>query len=94
MAVSHITVATAEAHHPLPHYAHIHCFGSVNIQQVSMNVNAYKSFGMEEFNDIPLLHMKTAPLLLPHSNKSYKLLRGRLNLYCHTISIYSSIVGQ
>jgi len=52
--VFHITVATAEMHHPLPHCAHIHCLVSKN---ASMNVNEYHFSLMEEFSDTLLLHM-------------------------------------
>ena len=34
-----ITVITAEMHYPLPPCSHIHCFGSINVQQVSININ-------------------------------------------------------
>jgi len=55
--VFHITVTTAEMHHPLPHYAHIHCLVSINVQQASVDVSECHSFHMEEFSDTPLLHM-------------------------------------
>jgi hypothetical protein len=42
--LSHITVATAEMHHPLPHFAPIHCLVSVNVQQASMNVKGCSFF--------------------------------------------------
>jgi len=32
-------VTTAETHHPPPHCAHIHCFVTINVQQVLMNVS-------------------------------------------------------
>ena len=48
----------AEMHHPLPHCAHIHCLVTINIQQVSMNVNRCNFFCMEEFNSTPLLHKR------------------------------------
>ena len=49
------TVITAETHKPLPHYAHR--LISINAQQVSMNVNVYYFFHMEEFRSTALLHM-------------------------------------
>ena len=36
--VFHVTVTTAGMHSPAPHYVHLHCFISLNIQQVSMNI--------------------------------------------------------
>jgi hypothetical protein len=95
--VSHIAVTTAETHHPLPYCAHILCLVSINIQQVSLNVNGCNFFCMEEFNDTPPLrkhfhvrrHFSRLLLFcyLSHGNKTYKLLAGRFNLYCHTTSI-------
>ena len=72
----HITATTAEMHHPLHYYVPIHCLFSMNVQQALMNVSEWNYFLMEEFNDLPLLHMhflvkhQFAPLL-PHSNKMY-----------------------
>ena len=47
----------AETQGPLPHRAHIHYLASIIIQQVSMNVIKCHFFLMQEFSDIPLLHM-------------------------------------
>ena len=55
--IFHITVATAETHHPLPHSTHIPCQVSINIQQAVMNVSECDFFCMEEFSDTPLLHI-------------------------------------
>ena len=30
--VFHVTVTTAEMHHPLPHFANLHCLVSINVQ--------------------------------------------------------------
>ena len=51
-----VIVTTAETHHPPLHYAHVHCLVSINFQQVTMNVNGYNFFCMEEFSSTPLLH--------------------------------------
>ena len=42
--VFHITAATAEMHHPLPHFVHVHSLFSINLHQVLMNVNECDSF--------------------------------------------------
>jgi len=55
--VFHINVDTAETHHPPPHCANIHYFVSENTQQMSMNVNGYHFFCMEECSSMPFLHM-------------------------------------
>ena len=70
----------AEMHHPQPHCAHIHCLVSINIHQVSMNINGCNIFHMEEFNDTPFFHTHLhvrhyyvrEPLCchLSHSNKT------------------------
>jgi hypothetical protein len=90
-------VATAETHYPSPHYAHIPCWVSINVQQTLMNVNGCNFFRKVEFDDTSLLcthfHVKwhSAKLLLccylSHGNRTYKLLDGKCNLYCHTSSI-------
>ena len=49
-------VTTAKTYHPLPHCAHVHYLVSINVQQVSVNVNGCHLFHMEEFNSTPLLH--------------------------------------
>ena len=55
----HITIVTAEMHHPLPHCAYIHCFVSLNIQWASVNANEYhyEYHHMEEFDSTPFLHV-------------------------------------
>ena len=35
----HITVATAEMHHLLPHFTDIHCLVSINVQQALINIS-------------------------------------------------------
>ena len=58
-----VAVSTAETHYLLlPHWAHIHCLVSINIQQASMNVNWCHFFYIEEFSDNPLLHTCTSML--------------------------------
>ena len=74
-----VAVATAETHHLLPHCAHIPWLVSVNIQQLSMNVNGCHFFPREEFSSTPLLnmhfHVRCHPVRLSlcchlsHSNK-------------------------
>ena len=49
VSLFHVTVATAEIHHPLPRCAHTHCLVSINIQQMLMNVSECKFFHMEGF---------------------------------------------
>ena len=51
------TVTTTEMHHPLPHYVHIHCLVSINIQQASVNVSGCHFFHIEKVSSIPLLYM-------------------------------------
>jgi len=51
----HITLTTAETHHPPPLCAHIHCLVSINVQEVAMNVSGCHFFYMEEFSSTPLL---------------------------------------
>jgi hypothetical protein len=79
--VSHISVATAEAHYPPPHCAHIHCLASVIVQQASFNITGCSLFfRMEEFSDTPLLrkhfhnrrHFSRLPLCcyLSHGNRT------------------------
>jgi hypothetical protein len=53
--LSHVTVTTAETHHTPSQCAHSHCLGSINVQQMSMNVNGLNFFRMDESNDTPLL---------------------------------------
>jgi len=55
--IFHILVAIANMHHPPPYSAHICCLVSINILQASMNINGCKLSCMEEFSDIPLLHV-------------------------------------
>src|SRR5258705_3790739 len=77
-----------------PHSAHIHCLVSVNVQQESINVNGCIFFPhMEEFNDTRLLFthlhvirhlVRLSPCChLAYGNKTYGILEGRFNLYCH-----------
>jgi hypothetical protein len=77
--VSHITVATAEMHHPLPHCAHIHCWVFINVEQASMNINGYNFLCMQEFDDTSLLcthfnvrhhFARLLPCFLSHGNKT------------------------
>ena len=71
-----ITVATGETHHSLPHCAHIHCLGSRNVQQPSMNVNGSNFFlygGIQRHNSWQShvkSHFARLPLCchLSHSN--------------------------
>ena len=52
-------------HHPPHHCAHIHCLVSINVQQVSVNVNECHFFLMEEFSDMPLQpYHQHLPLML------------------------------
>jgi len=60
LLVFHIAVATVETHHPSHHCAHTHCFGSINIQQVSTNVSAIASYGLP----CQAPFCQTGPLLL------------------------------
>ena len=53
----HITVATAETHHPPPPCAHIPFLFPIKVQQVSVNIYGWNFFHMEEFSDTPLFHM-------------------------------------
>ena len=55
--VFHVAVAAAEMHHPLLHCAHIRWLVSINVQQVSVKVTGCHLFLLEEFSDIPLLHL-------------------------------------
>ena len=87
----------SEMHHPPPYCVHIHCLVSINFQQVSMNINGYIFFWMEEFSGTPLLqmsfhvrcHFAGLPVCchLSHSNM-YGILLGGLNLSCHTTKIH------
>jgi hypothetical protein len=75
----------------------IHCFVSVNVQQASLNINGCNFFRMEKFSDTQLLpaHLHTTRhfarlhlfCYLSHGSKTYELLAGRFNLYCHNTSI-------
>ena len=39
-----VSITTTETHHSLPHCVHIYSLGSINIQQVSMNVHGCHFF--------------------------------------------------
>jgi len=43
-------------HHPLSQCTHIHCLVSINVLQVSMNVNGCHFFHVEDFSDTRLLY--------------------------------------
>ena len=88
--VFHVAVATAEARHPLPQCANIHCLVSINIQEVSMNVIGCNFFCMEKFSYTPLLHMHfhvrrhlldcPSAVICCTATKFNGLLAGRFNL--------------
>ena len=93
--VFHITVTTAEMHHPLPHCADIHCLVSIKIQKVSMTI---LFFCMEKFNSTPLPHMHSmsdailsdcpSAAICHMARKCNGILAGRFNPYCHTTNIH------
>lgn len=85
------TVTIAKICHPPSHYAHIHCLVPISVQQESMD--AYSSFWIEEFDDIPLLHMHfhvrghcVRLLLCCTVTTRNGILVGRFNLYWRTTS--------
>jgi len=93
----HVTVATAETHHPPPHCPNIHCLVSVNVQQASKNVIGCNFFRMEEFN-YTLCFIRTSmsdailsdcpsAVICRTATKFNGILAGRFNLYCHTNNI-------
>ena len=95
----HIAVTTAEMYHPLPHSAHIHCLGSINVQQVSINNNGCHFFrrGIQFPTFISYAlpcqtpFSQTAPLLpsvTPQQNVMNRILTGRFSLYCHITNIH------
>ena len=89
-----VTVDTAGTHLSLPHCAHIHCWVSINVQQVSMDVSGCYFFCMEKFNSTPLLHMHfhsdailsdcSSAAISHTATKCNGILVGRFSLYCHT----------
>ena len=78
----------------LPHCAHIHCRVSINIQQVSMNVNRCNFFLDKGFSDTSFLHMhfhvrhhfSDCPFaaICHMATKFNGIVGGRLDFYCHT----------
>jgi len=54
--VFHITLATADTHHPPPRCAHILWLVSISVQPMSMNINRCLFFSMEEFSSALLLY--------------------------------------
>jgi len=52
--VFHITVASAETHHPPPHCAHIHCLVFTNVQQAPMNASGCHFFIHTSMSDVIL----------------------------------------
>ena len=64
-----VSVATAETQHSPPHWACVHCYVSIKVQQVLMNVSGCHFLCMEEFSYVHMYfhvrcHFVRLPLLL------------------------------
>jgi hypothetical protein len=81
-SVSYINVTTAKTHHPLPHCAHIHCL--VNIQQEFGQFLLHRGIHWHTYasHALPcqMPFCQISPVLLSHSNKTYKLLVGSTSI--------------
>ena len=100
----HITVATAEMHHLLPHFTDIHCLVSINVQQALMNVSCYSfstwrnsmphfCFICTSMSDTTLSHCPSAAICHT-ATKCNGILVRRFNLYCHIMTSASDTMGQ
>jgi len=101
--VFHITTATAETHHPLPHCVHIHCLVSVSDGDSIFSKHQWISMTavfscMKELNSTPLLHTLfhirhrfIRLLLCCHlymATECNGILAGSFNFYYFTTSIH------
>ena len=92
--VFHVSVVTAETHHPLPHCANNHCLVFINIQQTSMNVNEFAIFFTWKISVVQLffIHTSMSDTILSGcpsaaiccmATKCNKILAGILSHYQH-----------
>ena len=96
--VFHITLATADTHHPPPRCAHILWLVSISVQPMSMNINRCGYFCREEFISTPLLHTHfhirsllsycPSAAICHMATKWSGILVGRFSPCCHPTNIH------
>ena len=94
----HITVATAEIQHPLPHCFYMHCLVSVSFLQALMNVSVYNFFhlfgGIQFYNLASHTHTQNDTILSEcfcchqsHGNKTKQNTGRKFSLIFYPINI-------
>jgi len=95
--ISSTSLSSLLKHHPLPHYAHIHCLDSTKMQQVSMNVSGcHFSAWRNLVTHLCFIHTSMSDIILTGcpsatichtATKCHGIVVGMFSLYCHTTTI-------